>query len=69
MTRYELILAHQACLQYMNSNFKYPLPAAKTLISMMSPATEPGRTLCKMIANAIGRAFTCEDALALAAYL
>lgn len=69
MTRYELILAHQACLRYMDSNFMYPLPAAKNLISMMSPATAQGRTLCKMIANAIGRTFTCEDALALAEYL
>lgn len=69
MTRYELILAHQACLEWMATNWTSPLPSTRVLGPLLNPTTPWGLTLCTMIATRLGRVITQDDAREIQAYL
>lgn len=69
MTDYELILAHQACLDYMFTNFKAPFPATGVLVGMVNPSTPQGLCLCRTIAKKLGRRITQDDARQIEAYI
>lgn len=69
MTKYELILAHQACLDWMFTNWSPPFPATRTLVGWINPATPQGLTLCRMIAARLGRVITQDDAREIESYL
>lgn len=71
MTKLELVLAHQATLQYIHTNQMScsPRDLAKSADTFLHPSTPWGLCLLRTISRNVGRAINDQDAIEIARYL